>query len=259
MNRGELQLLNNKKEKEGLIVINKEGYACKIIEYNNTDDIYVRILDDYETIIHNTWHNISRGMFHNPYSPTILNTGIIGNTKTYEHGYLKYSYKVWMDMITRCVDISEKFINYKDCYFCDEWIIYETFEKWYDKNYWECDDETMCLDKDILIKGKRLYSPNTCVVVPTNINLLFLKSNKSRGNLPIGVRTMGKKFQARCSIDNNAKVLGIFKTINEAFDCYKTFKESYIKQVANSYKSKYPNFPQKLYDAMYSYEVEITD
>ena len=35
MNRGELQLLNNKKEKEGLIVINKEGYACKIIEYNN--------------------------------------------------------------------------------------------------------------------------------------------------------------------------------------------------------------------------------
>ena len=40
---------------------------------------------------------------------------------------------------------------------------------------------------------------------------------------------------------------------------YKKFKESYIKQVADDYANKYPNFPDKLYNAMYNYEVEITD
>lgn len=53
--------------------------------------------------------------------------------------------------------------------------------------------------------------------------------------------------------------LGSFSTPEEAFYAYKQAKESYIKQVADEYKSKYPNFPKKLYDAMYSYEVEITD
>ena len=42
----------------------------------------------------------------------------------------------------------------------------------------------------------------------------------------------------------------------EAFKSYKTFKEKYIKQVADEYKDK---IPKKLYDAMYRYEVEITD
>ena len=40
---------------------------------------------------------------------------------------------------------------------------------------------------------------------------------------------------------------------------YKKAKEQYIKQVADEYKAEYPEFPQKLYDAMYAYEVEITD
>ena len=42
----------------------------------------------------------------------------------------------------------------------------------------------------------------------------------------------------------------------EAFRAYKQFKEDYIKQVADEYKDK---IPQKLYDAMYNYKVDITD
>ena len=36
-------------------------------------------------------------------------------------------------------------------------------------------------------------------------------------------------------------------------------KENYIKEVADEYKSKYPNFPIKLYEAMYKWEVSIND
>ena len=47
-----------------------------------------------------------------------------------------------------------------------------------------------------------------------------------------------------------------FKTSIEAFLCYKTEKEKYIKEVADEFK---PYIPQKLYEAMYNYKVEITD
>ena len=96
-----------------------------------------------------------------------------------------------------------------------------------------------------------------------NVGKLFIKSNKSRGKYPIGV-TLHKgcnNFCSRCSIldENNniiRKEIGYFKTIEEAFLAYKTFKEQYIKQVADEYKDK---IPKKLYDAMYNYKVEITD
>lgn len=92
---------------------------------------------------------------------------------------------------------------------------------------------------------------------PQRINLLFVKSNKSRGELPIGVikNTYGK-YEAQISVVNNRKRLCGFNTPEEAFYAYKEVKEKYIKQVADEYKDK---IPQKLYEAMYKYEVEITD
>ena len=50
--------------------------------------------------------------------------------------------------------------------------------------------------------------------------------------------------------------LGYFETPKEAFQAYKVAKENYIKQVADEYKDK---IPYRLYEAMYNYEVEITD
>ena len=52
------------------------------------------------------------------------------------------------------------------------------------------------------------------------------------------------------------KYLGLYITIEQAFSAYKNFKENYIKEVADEYKDR---IPQKLYDAMYRYEVEIDD
>lgn len=49
---------------------------------------------------------------------------------------------------------------------------------------------------------------------------------------------------------------GSYETPEEAFDVYKTAKEKYIKDLADSYKAK---IPEKLYRAMYNYKIEITD
>jgi hypothetical protein len=67
---------------------------------------------------------------------------------------------------------------------------------------------------------------------------------------------------AQCSVFENGKSkqkhLGYFPLDKpfQAFYAYKVFKENYIKQVADKYKDL---IPQKLYDAMYKYEVEIND
>ena len=114
----------------------------------------------------------------------------------------------------------------------------------------------MQLDKDILNKGNKIYSPNSCIFVPTRINQLFAKADALRGDFPIGVSRSGNKFRTRLHILNGEKYLGTFNTPEEAFYAYKTFKEQYIKEVAEEYKDK---IPQKLYEAMYKYEVEITD
>ena len=132
----------------------------------------------------------------------------------------------------------------------------EYFEKWFDENYYEIEGETMNLEKDILVKGNRIYSPNTCVFAPRTINSLFLKNNIKRGELPIGVNMIGNKYEAHMTRKNKSYHIAMSDTIEGAFNAYKEAKEKEIKRVADEYKGK---IPQKLYDAMYSYQVEITD
>ena len=197
----------------------------------------------------------------------IFGVAYVGNTtvKNLQTHKDKESYKCWYHMIRRCYE--NKDTSYKDCSVCEEWLCYANFEKWYEDNYWECGSETMHLDKDILKHGNRIYSPNNCIFVPKDINMLFVKQkNKRINNLPIGVKldsstlTRDKQlYVARISKKN--KTVTICRTIDPitAFNSYKVEKENYIKEVADEYKSKYPNFPIKLYEAMYKWEVSIND
>ena len=168
-------------------------------------------------------------------------------------------------MIHRCYDpyyINEH-LTYIDCYVCEEWHNFQVFAKWFYENYYEIKNEKMNLDKDILIKGNKLYSPETCLIVPERINTLFIKCDKSRGKYPIGVSDCCNKYGCKfltvyCQTLEKREYLGYFPIDRpfQAFTVYKNFKEEYIKEVANEYKEL---IPQKLYDAMYRYEVEIDD
>ena len=64
-----------------------------------------------------------------------------------------------------------------DCSVYEGWHNFQNFAKWYEDNYYEIEEEQMHLDKDILVKGNKVYSPDTCVFVPETINGLFVKSN----------------------------------------------------------------------------------
>lgn len=113
------------------------------------------------------------------------------------------------------------------------------------------------LDKDVLIKGNKAYSPDACCFVSSEINNLFIKSDSKRGEYPIGVtKVKGGKYRAQIVKNNKVVYLGTFKTIEEAFQVYKTAKEQYIKEIADKYKNL---IDKKVYQALINYKVEITD
>lgn len=237
----------------------------KIIRYRNYSDM--DILFDDGTIIKNiSTKHFNDGLIKNPNFKSVYGVGYVGEG-IYKPRENKKSYNAWTNVLERCYSdkLKDKRKTYMECNLSDEWHNYQNFAKWYEENLW---DTNICtdVDKDILIKGNKLYSPDTCVLGRGQLNSLFIKCNSARGKYPIGVsyhKRDSKYFSQCCYIneDNEMKQkwLGYHSSSLDAFNAYKTFKESYIKQVADEYKSKYPNFPQKLYDAMYSYQVEITD
>lgn len=239
---------------------NNQGQLMTIIDYNGAFDVTIKF-EETGSIKKCRYSNFKRGKVKDNFSPSVAGVGFVGNTHVTEEAHSKGgSYRVWVDMIKRCYDEVRypKYESYDSCSVCDEWLCYANFEKWYDKNHYNVDDEVMCIDKDILVKGNKIYSPDTCVFVPQRINKLFVNNKKCRGKYPIGVNYNKslKLFVAVVKINNNKVRTTYHHTPEEAFYSYKSMKEKRIKEVADEYKGK---IPQKLYDAMYAYKIEITD
>lgn len=248
---------------------NNFGTLMKIVEYNSNKDVIVEFQDEHKEKVHAEYKCFKKGGVKNPYDRDVYGIGYIGKGKYKsrgEDGKQTQVYVCWKNMLKRCYDPYElnKRPTYIDCYVCDEWFNFQNFSEWYYKNYYEIDGEIMCLDKDILVKGNKIYSPKTCVFVPNNINVLFVKCDNVRGEYTVGVHynKASGKLLARCCIYEGGKnkrvYLGSFSPNKpfQAFYTYKNFKENYIKQVAEEYKNL---IPKKLYNALYAYEVEIND
>lgn len=167
---------------------------------------------------------------------------------------------IWRSMIFRCYD--KNFIKenptYKDCKVCDEWLTFSNFLDWFTHSNYKDGFE---LDKDIL-SGKciKIYSPQTCCFVPHAINgvLCTCKAMRKK-DLPIGVRCNSDgTYSAEMRKKIKGVSLGIFNTIEEAFNAYKQAKEQYIQELAQEYYDK-GDIPQNVYNALMNYKVEITD
>lgn len=238
---------------------NNQGCLMKIIEYRKSNDITVEFQDEHKYRTNSRYDRFKSGNIKNIYAPFLKCScnAYLGNTTSKIDKKNKKSYDVWNSMIQRCYLIAyqKHQPTYIGCSVCDEWLCFENFEKWFEENYYEIPNEKVCLDKDILVKGNKIYSPNTCIFVPQNINSLFTKCNVNRGKCPIGVqltKIKSKPYRA----EMRGHYIGYFETVEEAFQAYKKTKEQHIKEIANEYKDK---IPQKLYNALCSYEVEITD
>ena len=241
---------------------NNFGSKMIISKYRDYKDIDVYFPEYDYTIHHVTYGNFKIGTIKCVYEPRTFGAGCLGEGKykTRENGKLTKCYKTWQDMLRRCYDdkLKEKEPTYKGCTVESHLLNFQNFAHWYENNYYEVLGERMHLDKDVLCKGNKVYSRDTCIFVPQRINSLFTKRDNDRGNDPIGMcKRPSGNYEVKCNNGYGEKIcLGTYSTKEEAFQVYKQYKEKVIKQVADEYKEY---IPQKLYEAMYNYEVEIDD
>ena len=114
--------------------------------------------------------------------------------------------------------------QYMECTICEEWLNYSDFKVWYDQH--KISGMSLDLDKDILFKGNKVYSPETCCFASHVINTLFLNSNKNRGALPLGVhfdKSKGK-YHAEMSFMGEPIKLGWFDNAESAFARFKEYR-----------------------------------
>lgn len=160
------------------------------------------------------------------------------------------AYKSWGRMLERCY--SEKWHNkhpsYLGCLVDERWHDFQVFAEWFEQNYIEGFE----LDKDILKKGNKVYSPETCLFIPKYINTLIKTDLVKANKLPRGIRENNGKFEARCNIKGISKSIGRFNTSEEASTAYITIKEKEIKRVANEWQGR---ITKACYNALINYKL----
>lgn len=259
--------LNQKEQRLGAEKYNNQGCLMKIITYNSATDIIVEFQDKYKCQINCEYKQFKNGNLVNPYFPNVFNKGMVGSKYSCkENNKDCKEYMIWHSMLSRCYSnyTKSKQHSYQNVSCCEEWLLFDNFYEWLHSqtNFKKWKNLSRgALDKDILVKGNKIYSPQTCCLVPNNVNALFTKRNVYRGNTPIGVSYHKRDhiYEAHCNDGFGIpQYLGRFSTSEEAFDVYKTYKESLIKKIAiNEYLNK--SITKECYEAMMKYIVEITD
>ena len=232
----------------------------KILKYNDSGNVEIQFINtSYETSVQLT--NIRNGKVKDPYAPSVCGVGIIGTKYPVSEGAVNIKeYDLWQNMLKRCYSdtLKKKRPTYIGCEVSENFKYYEYFYKWCHKQIGFGMDSWQ-LDKDLLVKGNKVYSENTCVFLPQEINQVLVKRKASRGEHLIGVYwdKTKKAFKAQVNKNKGKKEhLGLFKTELEAFNVYKTVKETFIKEQANKWKGK---IDDRAYNALINYEVNIDD
>ena len=170
--------------------------------------------------------------------------GVGINDADYKVGLNCPFYNTWSEMIRRGYSEKEKsrHESYRDVSVCKEWLRFSKFKAWMEKQDWEGND----LDKDILFKGNSVYSPETCVFVPSYINTLLVTSDAIRGKWPLGVSLLkdqiakGRSKIFRASIKNKRstvkqKNLGHFTSVSEAHKVWQLAKYEIMSERLEEY------------------------
>ena len=257
-----MKYLNNISYRDcvGKVCKSKSSGDFKVLKYNDSKNVEIQFLNTgYEATVE--LGSIKSGGVKDPYVPSVYGVGISGTKYLIRvNGILTKEYELWKSMLQRCYSttLKKQRPTYIGCEVSDNFKSYEYFYEWCN-NQIGFSNKKWHLDKDLLIKGNKVYNEDSCVFIPNDINLLLTKREALRGEHLIGVYwdKTNKAFKAQVSKSKGKREhLGLFNTELEAFNAYKTAKEIYIKEQANKWKSQ---IDERAYNALMNYEVEITD
>ena len=254
----------NYKDCVGKVCKSKSSGDFKILKYNNAKEVEIQFINTgFEVVVE--LGSIRKGKVKDPYSPSVFNVGVLGaKYQTKINGVKTKEYVLWSNMLERCYsdNSKKKRPTYEGCEVGDNFRSYEYFYEWCQKQIGFDNDgngNPFQLDKDLLIKGNRVYSESTCVFLPQEINSLLTKRTSLRGNHLIGVCWCNTKKAFVAQVNKNKgkqEHLGYFNTEIEAFKAYKIAKETFVKEQAEKWKGR---IDDRAYNALMNYEVNIDD
>ena len=207
---------------ETLVRTTNEGCDYIIIEHIDSKKVKIKFLDEhcFCKIIPTT--SLKTGSIKNPYFKKKYNVGYIGDGvyKSTEKGISTRIYNCWDFMIERCYNEKRnvKNKNYTNVVVCEEWHNFQNYAEWYEKSYIEGFE----LDKDLLQQDveNKIYSPETCIFLPHNINVFLTnnKCNNKTGMCGVSFYKRYSKWQSNIKVFNEEKLLhlGYFSTPEDA-------------------------------------------
>lgn len=180
-----------------------------------------------------------------PLQPSLYGVAILGlPLKSYPTKLTKEAYRSYVSMIERVY--VRKFNTYIDCSVREDWLVFENYKAFFCEDSWRQDGWQ--LDKDLLVYGNRIYSKDTCVFLPPEINITMTTYREQRTeashNLPPGVSYLsrGKKrykiHKIAACMDPPVKTSEFFNDPKEAYREYKKFRESVWKYLADKWEGK---------------------
>ena len=180
---------------------------------------------------------------------------VICDVKCKIDNVLDKQYFLWKDVVKRCLDsrFKEKYPTYKDCTISDEWLRYSNFKNDI-SNMVGFGEVGFQIDKDLIVRGNKHYSIETCCFLPHEINTFLAFKKKNKGKYPVGVNFNKRAglFVAKISMDNKRHDLGYFKNPIDAHLRYKEQKELHAKVLAERWRSK---ISVKAYESLMNFEV----
>lgn len=231
----------------GDIFTTRQGCKIKILEYKEHEDVIIQFQDDMKFTRSTSLANIRKGWVKNPYHPEVRGVGFIGIGPHKGRNMGDRSpcneYKHWSNMMTRsyCEKYHALFPTYITCSVTEEWHNYQEFAEWCQ---WQVGFgmDKYVLDKDLLaLKGSpKIYSPESCIFLPPEINALIVTQDKKDKKYPAGIsfQNGSQKYIVSCAINGKNKNLGRYKCPEEAFSVYKDFKENLVRSKAEEYKDR---------------------
>lgn len=190
-----------------------------IIEYINCEKVKIKF--------HNTGYEYYTSLNHieNNEVRDRLYSNVFGGVLEL-YGYDIDIYKIWYNMLYRANMVEG---SYKDVNVCPDWMYFQNFYNWAKKQIYH---KGWHLDKDIIIRGNKTYSPDTCCFIPSEINTFFEKSNNALG---YGMNRNKTKYVSFVRSKGKKLHLGTFDTKEEAQAAYLTKKRELLDGLIEKY------------------------
>ena len=233
--------MNKDKVLVGQVRNTNEGGSFTVIEVHSAINVIIKHNDEHGHIAKVSSCQVRNGNIRNPFYPTLYGVAYmgVGKHKAKIKGKHVQHYSIWTGAVCRCycpVRLAKR-PSYNGCTLSKEFLCYQNFAEWYTTH--ESYGLGYELDKDLLVKGNKVYSAETCTLIPREINLAIRTDRKKDSDLPVGVlKNKIGGYTAGVRIKSKDCHLGTFNTTEEASAAYVEAKEAYVKDVALEWKDK---------------------